>query len=429
MPAGTFVGFGFGPIQTGLMLCEALESGNFERFVVVEVDQALVDAVRGSGDAVTINIAGETGIRRKNLPGIRLLNPRVGADRKEIVAAIGSASELATAIPSVELYGAGGDASVAALLAEGATDERARIIYTAENNNYAAELLMREIANRAPRRAPSPLQALDTVIGKMSGVISSAEEMRQLGLAPLVPGLEKCVLVEEFNRILISRITLPGFSRGIRVFEEKDNLIPFEEAKLYGHNAVHALLGYLARLRGHKVMSSIREDGELLALGRRAFLQESGAALIRRHGRTGDPLFTAAGYEAYADDLLQRMTNPFLHDDVDRIIRDPKRKLGWSDRLFGTMRAALEAGIEPKAMALGAAAATACSLEQDGFAVSRDGFAVSRDGFAISRSKSGATTAREHLLALWGSDATGGEREACLSLVQDAMSRLDAWRA
>jgi mannitol-1-phosphate/altronate dehydrogenase len=123
------------------------------------------------------------------------------------------------------------------------------------------------------------------------------------------------------------------------------------------------------------------------------------------------------------------MTNPFLHDDVDRIIRDPKRKLGWSDRLFGTMRAALEAGIEPKAMALGAAAATACSLEQDGFAVSRDGFAVSRDGFAISRSKSGATTAREHLLALWGSDATGGEREACLSLVQDAMSRLDAWRA
>ena len=80
----------------------------------------------------------------------------------------------------------------------------------------------------------------------MSGVVSSAAEMRRLGLEPLVPGFEKCVLVEEFNRILISRITLPGFERRIQVFEEKDDLLPFEEAKLYGHNAVHALLGYLA---------------------------------------------------------------------------------------------------------------------------------------------------------------------------------------
>ncbi len=403
-PAGTFVGFGFGPIQTGLMLCEALESGSFERFVVAEVDQALVDAVRGNGDTVTINIAGETAIRRMSLPGVRLLNPRVGGDRKEIVAAIGSATELATAIPSVELYGAGGDASVAALLAEGAAGGRARVLYAAENNNYAAEILMQEIAGRAPRAAFPHLQALDTVIGKMSGLITTVEEMRQLGLAPLVPGLDKCVLVEEFNRILISRITLPGFTRGIRVFEEKDDLIPFEEAKLYGHNAVHALLGYLARLRGHRFMSSIREDSELRALGRRAFLQESGVAMVRRHGGTGDPLFTADGWGAYAEDLLQRMTNPFLHDDVERIIRDPRRKLGWSDRFFGTMRAALQAGIQPHSMALGAAAAASAA--------------------GIPPGKT-----REHLVALWGSEAAGEEREACLSLVEDAMTRLASWRA
>ena len=371
-----------------------------------------MDAVHGGGDTVTINIAGETGIRRMSVPGVRLLNPRVGADRKEIVAAIRSATELATAIPSVELYAAGGDASVAALLAEGiaaprgfsATSGRARVLYAAENNNYAASRLMSEIAKRSPGGEASGLQALDTVIGKMSGVITTAEEMRQLGLAPLVPGLEKCVLVEEFNRILISKITLPGFTRGIRVFEEKDDLIPFEEAKLYGHNAVHALLGYLAKLRGHRFMSSIREDGELFALGRRAFLQESGPALVRRHGGTGDPLFTAAGYEEYADDLLQRMTNPFLHDDVERIIRDPARKLGWNDRFFGTMRAALAAGIQPTALALGAAAATSAA-------------GVSPEA------------AREHLLSLWGSDAAGEEREACLSLVRDALPQLDDWRA
>src|SRR5208337_5199177 len=108
-------------------------------------------------------------------------------------------------------------------------------------------------------------------------VVSSPEEMKRLGLVPLVPGFDRCVLVEEFNRILISRIALPGFRRGIRVFEEKDDLLPFEEAKLFGHNAVHALLGYLARLRGYDAMSAIREDAKLMALGRRVFLQESGA--------------------------------------------------------------------------------------------------------------------------------------------------------
>jgi hypothetical protein len=49
---GTFVGFGFGPIQTGLMLCEAIESGGFERFVIAEVDQDLVDGVRAAGNEI-----------------------------------------------------------------------------------------------------------------------------------------------------------------------------------------------------------------------------------------------------------------------------------------------------------------------------------------------------------------------------------------
>jgi hypothetical protein len=145
----TFVGFGFGPIQTGLMLLEAMASGNFDRSVVAEVDQALVDGVRGAGNAVTVNIAGRSGIRTVVLPNCLLYNPRVPADRTRMVDAIRESSELATAVPSVELYSAGGTASIAAMLAEGALDGRQRVIYTAENNNYAAEILHREIQKQA----------------------------------------------------------------------------------------------------------------------------------------------------------------------------------------------------------------------------------------------------------------------------------------
>jgi hypothetical protein len=74
MPA-TFVGFGFGPIQTGLMLCEAAESGNFDRFVIAEVDQVLVDAVRAAGDVVTIlSSGGFGGIHHKLLNALGSLS-------------------------------------------------------------------------------------------------------------------------------------------------------------------------------------------------------------------------------------------------------------------------------------------------------------------------------------------------------------------
>ena len=49
MAARTFVGFGFGPIQSALFLYEAYRSGHFSRFVISEVDAAIVQAVRSAG--------------------------------------------------------------------------------------------------------------------------------------------------------------------------------------------------------------------------------------------------------------------------------------------------------------------------------------------------------------------------------------------
>jgi hypothetical protein len=103
-------------------------------------------------------------------------------------------------------------------------------------------------------------------------------------------------------------------------------------------------------------MSEAADDQALMKLAREAFLEESGAALIARYQGL-DPMFTAAGYQAYADDLLERMTNPYLRDRIERVIRDTPRKLEWDDRLIGTMRLALDAGVTPRRFALGAAAA------------------------------------------------------------------------
>src|SRR5208282_1019464 len=89
-----------------------------------------------------------------------------------------------------------------------------------------------------------------------------------------------------------------------------------------------------------------------------AFIEESGRALIAKHEGV-DELFTPRGFEHYASDLMERMVNPWLNDLVARVIRDPRRKLGWSDRLIGTMRMVLDARIQPRRFAEGAAAALA----------------------------------------------------------------------
>ena len=344
-PSRTFVGFGFGAIQGGLFLYEAFRSGNFQRLVVAEVLPDVVTALRRSGGRYRVNVATPTGLEVHEVTGIEALNPKDPTDRAALAAALGEASEICTALPSVDFY-----SSIAPFLAEGL--RAPAVIYTAENNNHAAELLEAAVRRLQPALA-AHYQFLNTVIGKMSGVVPATDS-----LAAITADLPRALLVEEFNRILITQISLPNFQRGIEVFAEKPDLLPFEEAKLYGHNAVHALLGYLAHRRGYQFMSELAGDAALMRLGREAFLSESGPALMARRGGL-DPLFTPAGYQAYAEDLLQRMTNPWLSDAVVRIIRDPRRKLGWQDRLIGTMRLALDAGITPVRFAQGAAAAFA----------------------------------------------------------------------
>jgi len=374
MMSRTFVGIGFGPIQAGLFLYEAFRSGNFSRLVVAEVVPDVVEAVRRGGGRCWINVAAGKGIEQHAVSGVEILNPNDENDRRALVGALAEADEIATALPSVSFYKTGGAESAAALLAEGLRKRLAAghgkrcVIYAAENHNHAAEILresMGPFLGDSAVETENSAQCLNTVIGKMSGVVTDQEQIIAQKLRQIAGDTGRCFLVEVFNRILISKISWPDFKRGITVFEEKNDLLPFEEAKLYGHNATHALIGYLARRKGYQFMSDVKDDQELLDLAKEAFIIESGGALCRKY-RDWDKLFTPAGYAEYVDDLLLRMLNPHLRDMVERVVRDPRRKLGWDDRLIGTMRLALNEGIDPVRYARGAKAALEMLAEGEG---------------------------------------------------------------
>ena len=216
------------------------------------------------------------------------------------------------------------------------------------------------------------------------------------------------MLVEAFDAIRVSgpapgagagTLVAPGFPTFLAVAD----LEPFEFAKLYGHNATHALGAFLGVHLGLDVFAHLsRVDGAMRLLAD-AFERESGAALIRRFAGV-DPLFTEVGYLAYAEDLLARMTNPYLHDTIERAARDPLRKLGWDDRLVGTMRICLAGGIEAPRYALGAAA----------------GLAILEPGVL-----SGRVPVRAALRSCWPAEAPDPEQaERVCEFVADGLERL-----
>jgi mannitol-1-phosphate/altronate dehydrogenase len=103
------------------------------------------------------------------------------------------------------------------------------------------------------------------------------------------------------------------------------------------------------------------------------------------------------------------MTNPFLVDMIERVTRDTERKLGWNDRLIGTMRVALDQGIAPRRYALGAAAALV-QLDPD----------ILKDQSSVGNL----------LNKLW-KDASPDpiEKNQLIALIESALGELSSWHA
>lgn len=184
----TFVGIGFGPIQSGLFLLEAQASGNFERLVVGEVNPDVVSAVRSSDGNVRINVAHHDRVQAHELTGIEIYNPLVADDIPRLIDALAEADEIATALPSVDFFSRG-ELSPAKLLAlaieRKLADERLprAIVYTAENDNHAAEKLCEAVKSQlsaaSQSRVDERVAFLNTVIGKMSGVVTDAAQIER----------------------------------------------------------------------------------------------------------------------------------------------------------------------------------------------------------------------------------------------------------
>ena len=87
--------------------------------------------------------------------------------------------------------------------------------------------------------------------------------------------------------------------------------------------------------------------------------EESGAVLIKRYG------FDADKHAAYIQKILGRFENPYLKDDVERVGRQPLRKLSAGDRLIKPLLGTLEYSLPHKNLIQGIAGAMHFRSEDD----------------------------------------------------------------
>ena len=97
-------------------------------------------------------------------------------------------------------------------------------------------------------------------------------------------------------------------------------------------------------------MDQTREFPDIINKTTSALIDECGTALCRKFaGR--DPFFSTENFRRYAMELVPRMTSRTLRDSVERVVRDPARKLGWNDRLIGAIRLCLSQHVSPSLLA------------------------------------------------------------------------------
>lgn len=133
------------------------------------------------------------------------------------------------------------------------------------------------------------------------------------------------------------------------------NMVPFApfdfyiKRKLFIHNMGHATCAYLGDLLGLEYIYQSIAVPEVRVLVQNAML-ESAVVLSKKYGVPLQDL------QNHITDLLHRFTNAALLDTCQRVGGDPARKLSPEDRLIGSSRLAMEVGITPAYIAVGAAA-------------------------------------------------------------------------
>ena len=319
---------------------------------------AMVDHLQRVGRYRLQLLCGSTATNREitGVDALHVLDPRMAT-------AIEAADLVVTAVGATNL------ATVADLLVEPLRRRtRPLDVIAFENHHGAAGTLRSAFAEHG-------FDATDGRIGLAGALVSRAVTAIEGDPGDSHP---LTVIGDPVRDVLVERAGLVGRLPLVDGLHAVDSFHAYAQRKLYVFSAGHATAAYLGQLKGYRFVHAAVRDPEIRAAvleamreGQSGVAAEHGAAFAAFVGPPGRAERAAAGNvlddgdtaryagpaAAALDAILERFANGALHDPVERVGRDPRRKLATDDRLLGAARMAGDAGIVPRGLMLAAAAA------------------------------------------------------------------------
>lgn len=321
--------YGAGSIGRGFI--GALFSSLGYEVVFIDVNDWLVDTMNTEGTYPQIIMK-----EQKEIHWIKNIRAVNGKDLDAVRDEIADADILATAVGASVLE------KVAPVIAQGLIKrwdkdpENAIDLLICENLMDADVLLRKWLLAALPESyhliMEQRLGLVETSIGRMVPPPNPEEDQEEHH--PLA------VRVEAYDFLPVDK---SAFKNPIPKYKK---IVPYEpfhfylERKLYIHNMAHVTTAFLGKILG---VTYIDEAAKNIYIRKivQGCMTESAMALERKYN------VDYADLQFHIDDLLYRFQNPYLKDTVERVAREPIRKLGSADRLVGAARTCEEQHISP----------------------------------------------------------------------------------
>jgi len=328
------VHFGAGNIGRGFIGAVLQDAGYFVTFA--DVNKELIDKLRSSSGYSLIEL-GEAH-KETHYGNFEVLNST--DDEAALIAAIGQADVITASVGTNILP------AIAPVISRGIqarVSGSPLVIMACENAINATDILSSKILETL-EKLPKNIFFANTAVDR---------------IVPMQPAdTEPDVAAESFCEWVIDKSGLAGTNLNIPAATMVNDLQPFIERKLYTVNTAHLTIAYLGQRHGHDTIAESLRDPIVRGVVARV-MEETSMALVTKHG------FDSNDHAKYVHRTLLRLANPLLDDRVERVGRQPLRKLSRFERLIGPAALLAQLGEEPSALLEVVAASLEFSSQND----------------------------------------------------------------
>jgi len=315
------VHFGGGNIGRGFV-AEFLHNSGYE-VVFVDVMDSIIEALQKSS-SYTVTEIGDDGEREFTIDHYRALNSK--HEMEKVIQEIASADVVTCAVgPNILKF----VAEPVAKAIDARTLDYPIAVIACENainatttwRGFIEAKLSEETKKNIDTKARFANSAIDRIVPQQ----------------PENAGLD--VVIEKFHEWCVEQKPFEngGKKPDVKGIHYVDDLEPYIERKLFTVNTSHATAAYYGHQNKIAYIHEVLENKKLHDTVRDA-VKETANLIVKKHG------VSTSEQNDYVEQIIKRISNPVLKDNVERVGRAPLRKLSRKERFIGPAAQLAERG-------------------------------------------------------------------------------------